>query len=171
MRILHIFQHKLAFLTAILIFLVFLLPIQLGLVTSVICLPTEWHHPRVRTLVEWDGVVGFKQFCTTFPCISAAHLVFIRSTYFLKRPQETDMPSSGVCISVWRTFVWMMRRCLTASVLRRLAPWQRRCHWLPHNRLCCLDCGQWFRLPQRHLLSLLQIAECILLCISLWSWW
>jgi len=32
-----------------------------------IWLPTEWHHPRVRTPVERDGIVSFKQFCTIFP--------------------------------------------------------------------------------------------------------
>ena len=39
----------------------------LGFVTSTIWLPTERHHPCVRTPVERDGVVGFKQFCTIFP--------------------------------------------------------------------------------------------------------
>ena len=43
---------------------------MLSFVTSTIWLTTEWHHPCVRaarTAVEPDGVVGFKQFCTTFP--------------------------------------------------------------------------------------------------------
>ena len=39
----------------------------LGFITSTIWLPTEWHHPCVWTLVDWDGVVGFTQFCTIFP--------------------------------------------------------------------------------------------------------
>jgi len=54
----------------------------LGFVTSTIWLPTEWHHPCVRIPVERDGVVGFKQFCTVFPHISAAYLAFMRSAYF-----------------------------------------------------------------------------------------
>ena len=52
--------------------------------TLTIWLPTEWHYPCVRTLVERDGVVGFKQFCTIFPHIFPAYLLFIQCTYFFK---------------------------------------------------------------------------------------
>ena len=55
-----------------------------GFFTSTIWLPTEWHHPCVRTPVERDGVVGFKQFYTIFSHISFAYLVFMRSAYFFK---------------------------------------------------------------------------------------
>jgi len=62
----------------------------LGFVTSTIWLPTEWHHPRVRTPVERDGVVGFKQFCTIFPshiwCLCGPH-------FFWKMPHKTDTPN------------------------------------------------------------------------------
>jgi len=61
------FPHKLAFSTAILMLMCFYCPFLLSFVTSTIWLPTEWHHPRVRTPVERDGAVGFKQFCTVFP--------------------------------------------------------------------------------------------------------
>ena len=48
------------------------------LVTSTIWLTTEWYYPRVWTPVEWDGVVGFKQFCTTYPphiwCLCSPHI-------------------------------------------------------------------------------------------------
>jgi len=54
---------------------VFLLPIS---ITSTTWFPTEWHQPCVWTSVERDGVVGFKQFCTIFPHIFAAYLVFMR---------------------------------------------------------------------------------------------
>ena len=68
------FPHNLAFSTAILtLFLCFYHLFLLGFVTSTIWLPTERHHPCVRTPVERDGVVGFKQFCTIFPHISAAY--------------------------------------------------------------------------------------------------
>jgi len=78
------FPHKLAFSVAILILLVFLLPISITFHYPTIWLPTEWHHPCVQTPVERDGVVGFKQFCTIFPQISAAYLVFTWSAYFFK---------------------------------------------------------------------------------------
>ena len=62
----HIFPHKLTFSTTILTFFVLLYLFLLGFVTSTIWLPTDWHHPCVRTPVERDGVAGFTQFCTTF---------------------------------------------------------------------------------------------------------
>jgi len=78
----HIFPHKLAFSTAVLILFMFLSHIVLlGFVTSAIWLPTEWHHTCVRTPVERDGVVGFKQFCTVF---CATYLAFVRSAYLKK---------------------------------------------------------------------------------------
>jgi len=71
----HIFlTHKLAFSTAILCFYCLLL---LGFITSTIWLPTEWHDPCVRTPVERDGVVGFKQVCTIFPHIWYLYVVHI----------------------------------------------------------------------------------------------
>jgi len=51
MHIWHIFPHKLAFLTAILIFFCVFYLFLLGFVTSTIWLPTEWHHPCVWTPV------------------------------------------------------------------------------------------------------------------------
>jgi len=69
----------------------------LGFVTSTIWLPTAWHHPCVQTPVERDGVVGFKQFCTTFPlhisCLCSLHI-------FLQMLHNTDMPD---CYSKRRT--------------------------------------------------------------------
>jgi len=76
--------HKLAFLTTIYYSLCFYYLFQLGFITSAICLPTEWHHPCVRTPVERDGVVVFEQFCTIFLHISATSLVIVRSAYFFK---------------------------------------------------------------------------------------
>ena len=74
----HIFPHKLAFSTEILILFVFLLPITflflLGFVTSTIWLPTEWHHPCVWTSVERDGEVGSQAILYR---ICAAYLVFM----------------------------------------------------------------------------------------------
>ena len=71
-----LFPHKSTSSTAIVIFLVFFYyqAISIGFVTSTIWLPIEWHRPCVRTPVEQDGVVGFKQFCA----ISATYLVFMR---------------------------------------------------------------------------------------------
>ena len=57
-HILHFFPNKLAFLMAILILFVFLLPRPVGLlgfVTSTTWLPTERHQSCVRTPVERDG--------------------------------------------------------------------------------------------------------------------
>jgi len=51
-------------------------------------------------------VVGFKQFCTIFPHISAAYLVFTRSAYyfFYKIPHKTDVPSLAAAgRAAWRT--------------------------------------------------------------------
>ena len=66
----------------------------LGLVTSTIWLPTEWHHPCVRTPVEQDGLVGFKQ-----SCISTAHLVFSAVRIFFKMPHKTDMSTQRVILN------------------------------------------------------------------------
>jgi len=67
------FPHKLAFSTAILILIVFLLPIS----------------------VEWAGVVGFKQFCIIFLphiwCLCGPHI-------FLKMPHKTVMPNYLPCV-------------------------------------------------------------------------
>ena len=79
------FSHKLAFSTAILTSLAFILPmsIRFRYLDSTIWLPTEWHHPCVRRIpVERDRVVGFKQFCTIYPHISVAYLAFMRCAYF-----------------------------------------------------------------------------------------
>ena len=60
-RISHVFPHKLAFSTTILTSFVFLLPISVMfryLDHLVFWLPTEWHHPCVRTPVERGGVVN-----------------------------------------------------------------------------------------------------------------
>ena len=69
-RISHIFLHKLAFRQQFQYYFCFCYLLLLDFVTSSIWLPTEWHHPCVRTPVEREGVVGFKQFCTIFPHIS-----------------------------------------------------------------------------------------------------
>ena len=75
-----LFPHKSPSSTAIVIFLVFFYyqAISIGFVTSTIWLPIEWHRPCVRTPVERDGVVGFKQFCA----ISATYLVFMQFAQF-----------------------------------------------------------------------------------------
>ena len=67
---------------AILILFVFLLPISIRFRYLHYLVAKKWHHPRVWTPVERDGVVGFKQFCTIFPHITAAYLAFMRSAYF-----------------------------------------------------------------------------------------
>jgi len=95
-RISHIFPHKLAFSTAIFkILFVFLLPISVRFRYLDQLLANRMAPSCVRTTVEPDGVVGFKQFCTIiFPHISAAYLAFVRSAYFLvKMPHKTDMPT------------------------------------------------------------------------------
>jgi len=84
------FPHKLAFSTAILILFVSILPVSIrfrylnhlvanGMAPSM-C--PEYSGPLWS--VERGGVVGFEQFCTIFPHISAAYLVFMRSAYFFK---------------------------------------------------------------------------------------
>jgi len=66
------FPHKLAFSTAVLVLIVFLLPILLGFATSTIWMPTEWHQPCVRTpLNEITQLVS----SNSVPHISAAYLV------------------------------------------------------------------------------------------------
>ena len=58
-----------AFSTAILILFVFLLPISIRfcyLIDHFDCQLNGTIHVSGRTPVEWDGVVGFKQFCTIF---------------------------------------------------------------------------------------------------------
>ena len=67
----HIFPHKLAFSTAILILFCLYYIFLLCFVTTTIWLPTEWHHPCVRTPVEQDGG-------------TSAYLVFMQSAYFFK---------------------------------------------------------------------------------------
>ena len=62
--------------------------------------PTEWRHPCVRTHVERDGVVGFKQFCTISPHIYAAYSVCMRSAYLFKMPHKTDIPRRHGVLSV-----------------------------------------------------------------------
>jgi len=82
------FPHKLAFSTAILVLFVSILPVSIrfrylnhlvanGMAPSM-C--PEYSGPLWS--VERGGVVGFEQFCTIFPHISAAYLVFMRSAYF-----------------------------------------------------------------------------------------
>ena len=43
--------------------------------------------------MERDGVVGFKQFCTIFPHISAAYLAFIDPHISDENADKTDMPN------------------------------------------------------------------------------
>jgi len=91
-RISHIFSHKLAFFDGNFNIICVLLPtsIRVRYLNHLVANSCRMHHPRVRTPVERDGVVGFKQFCTVFPHISAAYLVFLRSAYFFKVPHKTD---------------------------------------------------------------------------------
>ena len=76
-RISHIFSHKSTFATAICVSITCLL----RFFTSIIWLPTEWHHPYVRTPVEQDGGSWFQAMLYH---ISTAYLVSMRSTYFFK---------------------------------------------------------------------------------------
>ena len=99
-RISHIFPHKVALSMAILLLFVFLLPIS-NTFYYLDQLVTEWHHPRVQTPVEWDGVVGFKQFCTIFPthiwCLCGPHIIFkcrIELTYLY-------LSNAASQLSVW----------------------------------------------------------------------
>jgi len=43
---------------------------------------------RIAYFAERDGVVGFEQFCTIFPHISVAYLVFTQSACFLNATQN-----------------------------------------------------------------------------------
>jgi len=99
----------------------------LGFVTSTILLPTEWHQPCVRITVEWDGVVGFKQFCTTFQHISAAYLVFMQSAYFFKcriKLTRLETPSVSDWLTArWPCSTWWCNR--TARTPR--CSWRARC--------------------------------------------
>jgi len=90
-RILQFFPHKLTFSTAFLILFLYLF--LLGFVTSTIWLPTEWHHPRVRTSVQRDRGVGFKQFCNVFSHISTAKFGVYAVCIFNKMLHKTDMPN------------------------------------------------------------------------------
>ena len=81
---LHIFPNKLTFSTAILILFVFLLPIYIRF-----CCLNHFFANRMAPSMcpdpcgtRWGS--WFKQFCTIFPHISAAYLVFMWSAYFLK---------------------------------------------------------------------------------------
>jgi len=81
-RICHIFRYKLAFSTAVLI--LFLLPISITFrfITSTIWLPTEWPHPFVRS-PDPCGTRWGSWFQAALYHISAAYLMFMRSTYFI----------------------------------------------------------------------------------------
>jgi len=76
------FPHKLAFSTTILMLLVFLLPISIRF-RYLVTIANRMAPSTCPAPVERDGVVGFKQFCTILLHISAAHLVFSWSAYFL----------------------------------------------------------------------------------------
>jgi len=83
-RVSHIFPHKLAFSTAVIIFFVFpllvLISIRFRYLDRLVAnrMPTS----MCPNPVERDGVVGFKQFCAIFQHISTVYVVFIRSAYF-----------------------------------------------------------------------------------------
>jgi len=91
----NIFPHKLAFLTSMLILFVFVLPLLPIYIRFCYLdhLVANSMAPCVQIPVEWDGVEGFKQFCTIFPHFSAAYLLFMQSSYFFKMPHKTDMPN------------------------------------------------------------------------------
>ena len=65
--------------------LCFCYPFLLGFVTSTIWLPTEWHHPCVRTPVERDGVAMVSSNSVPYFHIFAAYLVFMRSAYSFRK--------------------------------------------------------------------------------------
>ena len=94
------FSHKLAFRRQFQYFSCFCYLFLLHFVTSTIWLPTECHHPCVRTPVKRDGVVGFKQFCTTFLphiwCLCGPH-IFYRAMLCIR---GTSHGPVSVCLSV-----------------------------------------------------------------------
>ena len=85
----HIFPHKLAFSTALLMLFVFLLPISIRFPYLDHLVASRMAPSQSRPLRN-DRVVGFKQFCTIFLshiwCLCGPHI-------FLKMPHKTDMPN------------------------------------------------------------------------------
>jgi len=88
------FQQKLAFLMAILILFVFLLPISIRfryldhLVAPSMCLD-----PCGRRWGSWFQAILYH--------ISASYLVFMQSAYFFKMPHKTGMPNWCSHLSGW----------------------------------------------------------------------
>ena len=71
--------------------------------------------------MEQDGVVGFKQFCTIFPHISAADLVLTRSAYFQKcRIKLTCLTDGLFVLQIDPFFVSSSRAMLVAGHYTRL---------------------------------------------------
>jgi len=71
-------------------------------------LATEWHHPCVRTPVERDGIVGFKQFRT----IILPHIWCLCGPHIFLMPHKTDMP---ICTIFYQCCCWY---CVAVAVVQ-----------------------------------------------------
>jgi len=99
------FPHKLAFLTAILILFVFLLPISITF--------CYLHHLVANRMAPtlWNEMgSSFKQFCTIFPL----HIWCLCVLHIFKMPHKTDMPSCWV--TRW-ICVTSTRRCFIRYII------------------------------------------------------
>ena len=139
MCISHIFPHKSAFPTAILLLFVPLL----GFITSTIWLPAEWHHPCVQSVVEQDGAVGFKQFCTNFPphiwCLCGLHICVKCRIQLPCLSSSLVSQSTARCVPVSSCIM-----SLTAqSISHHWSPAVSSASSSPSPSPCCCCCCWW----------------------------